>query len=78
MELDVHDDMYSLFTFEIEDFVPPPQLSPSPDRLPTIEEDNLPKHTSTKQHNQQHQQLDQQPQHNQQLKYSQTQLTQDP
>ena len=41
MELDVYDDMSSLFTFDVDDFTPPPPLSPSPDRLPTIEEEPI-------------------------------------
>ena len=55
MELDVHDDMSSLFTFDVDDFHPPPQLSPSPDQLPTIQEETPPTKTSNKQYNQQHQ-----------------------
>ena len=69
MTLDVHDDMSSLFSFDLDDFHPPPQPSPpSSDRLPTIEEHNPSKQTANKQ--QQQQQLHQQPQHNQQFNYT--------
>ena len=72
MEMDIHDDMSSLFTFDIDDFNHPPQPShsSSPDRLPPIEEEFPSNHVANNPHNQQ-QQLHHQPQqYYQQLKYT--------
>ena len=79
MEFDVDDvDMSSLFTFDVDDFTPPPPISspsppspPSPpDRLPLIDEETSIDYLPNIHHNHQQQQLDQQPQQNkQQLNY---------